>query len=87
MCIAERVPSSSEFQAWMEKGLNNGGFLVCKFIFRVSSDGFPPFPAINFSSECQDRPPCRDETWERQMMMTVVMKMPLLYKLNMTPAQ
>ncbi len=27
-------------QAWTEPGLNDGGFLVCKFIFQVSSEGF-----------------------------------------------
>jgi hypothetical protein len=32
----------------MEKGLNDGGFLVCKFIFRVCSHASPIISALSF---------------------------------------
>ena len=51
----------------MEQGLNDGGFLVCKFIFRVSSGGFLTLRPLNSSSDCQGSLPYRNMTKERPM--------------------
>jgi len=51
----------------MEQGLNGGGFLVCKFIFRVSSEGFLTLRPLNSFSDCQGNLPCRGMTKERPM--------------------
>jgi hypothetical protein len=71
----------------MEKGLNDGGFLVCKFIFRVSSDAsYNHTLDYFFSSECRGSLPCRRRTREKQMMTTVVMEILLLSPWKMTPS-
>jgi hypothetical protein len=44
----------------MEKGLNGGGFLVCKFIFRVSLDCFPINPALSFFQRAPGQPPLQE---------------------------
>jgi hypothetical protein len=53
----------------MEQGLNEGGFLVCKFIFRVSSEGFVRLLPLNLNSlsDCQGSLRCRGVTKKRQM--------------------
>jgi hypothetical protein len=51
----------------MEQGLNESGFLVCKFIFRVSSEGFVRLLLLNPLSGCQGSLPCRGMTKKRQM--------------------
>lgn len=51
----------------MEQGLNEGGFLVCKFVFQVSSEGFVRLFLLNSLSDCQDNLPCRGMTKKRQM--------------------
>jgi hypothetical protein len=44
----------------MEKGLNDGGFLVCKFIFRVSSDASHN-PMLNFFQRVPGQPPLQTQ--------------------------
>lgn len=40
----------------MEPGLNDGGFLVCKFIFRVSSEGFSKTSRTEFLQRLPGQP-------------------------------
>ena len=49
----------------MEQGLNDGGFFVCKFIFRVSSGGLLTLRPLNSSSDCQGSLLCRSMMKER----------------------
>jgi hypothetical protein len=68
----------------MEQGLNDGGFLVCKFIFRVSSEGFLTLRLLNPFSDCQGNLPCRSMTKERPMkeMATLMMNDDISCKLE-----
>jgi hypothetical protein len=59
----------------MEQGLNDGGFLVCKFIFRVSSGDFLILRPLNSSSDCQGSLPCRNTTKERPMKVIITLMM------------
>ncbi len=45
----------------MEPGLNDGGFLVCKFIFRVSLEDFGR-PPIHFLQRLPGQPPFPEQT-------------------------
>ena len=40
MCTTYNVFLIWIVQAYMAPGVNDGGFLVCKFVFKVSSEGF-----------------------------------------------